>query len=31
MFGLESDAVFLDIGVPDDYKASFSLFKGVHK
>jgi hypothetical protein len=31
MFGLESDGVFLDIGLPVDYKASFSLFEGSHK
>ena len=28
MFGFESDGVFLDIGIPEDYKASFSLFEG---
>ncbi len=31
MFGLESDGVFLDIGIPVDYKASFALFEGSHK
>ena len=27
IFGLESDGEFLDIGIPDDYETSFSLFK----
>ena len=31
MFGLESDGVFLDIGLPVDYKASFTLFEDSHK
>ena len=31
MFGLESDGVLLDIGLPVDYKASFTLFESSHK
>lgn len=27
IFGLESKGVFLDIGIPEDYETSFSLFK----
>jgi D-glycero-alpha-D-manno-heptose 1-phosphate guanylyltransferase len=27
IFGLESDGEFLDIGIPEDYETSFSLFK----
>ena len=30
IFGLESEGVFLDIGIPEDYEASFSLFKHGH-
>ena len=30
IFGLESEGVFLDIGIPEDYETSFSLFKHGH-
>lgn len=30
IFGLESEGVFLDIGIPEDYETSFSLFKYGH-
>ena len=31
MFGYAQKGVFLDIGIPQDYKASFSLFEGGNK
>ena len=31
MFGFESNGVFLDIGIPEDYKSSFSLFESGNK
>lgn len=31
MFGFESNGAFLDIGIPEDYKASFLLFESTNK